>query len=115
MSEPSGNRPAHASHRSRKGKPKFEVPQEAGLPEAATWVYRAADDADVSPPETDIRHPEPPRPESPKAEPSSEAKSDSLLSVAVDLMATGFKVFAQINAVALNVMAAPFRLMGRFF
>jgi len=49
------------------------------------------------------------------APPPARSESDSLLTLAVDLMTTGFVVIARINVAAFNVMTAPFRLASRFF
>ena len=100
--KPSANRQPRVSPQPQRRKPKFKVPQEAGLPPVASWVYRAPEAAAPAP--TTV---------SPEAMESSEP--DSFLIGSFEIMARGFVAAAKANAVALRVMTVPFRLVSRLF
>ena len=98
----SAHRPPRVSPQAQRTKPKFEVPQEAGLPPAATWVYRAQGAAVP-----------PPAPASTETVQSS--KPGSFVIASFEVMASGVVAVAKANAMALRVMTAPFRLVSRLF
>jgi hypothetical protein len=98
----SAHRLPRVSPQAQRSKPKFDVPQEAGLPPAATWVYRAQEAAAPAP-----------APVNPEALESSEPGSIMIRSF--EVMASGVVAVAKANAMALRVMTAPFRLVSRLF
>jgi hypothetical protein len=103
---PPKNDPAHrhlkrAPHPQRKSKPKFEIPEETGLPQApVAWVYRA--DA-VSAPASRV-----PTTEEPE---QYDSDTNSFLAAGMGVFFMGFRTIGFVSLAAFGLIAVPIRVV----
>ena len=81
----------------RKAKPKFEIPEEAAVPESADgWVYRADEVL-------------PPTPEAESETPTTTGTTNPLLVAGMGLFFLGVGTVGLMSLATIGVLSAPFR------